>query len=132
MSIIFKDLQEPGNPLNGTQIDSAQEFRGILRRLAKRTPFLFELRSDKGYRLTIGYAGQEGCAQYSASDGSPPYLMATSSQSLGEPDFVQFLAGDTPTPIPGRFCLPINVIEHVAKDFIEGAKRSEAVGWEEI
>ena len=42
-------------------------------------------------------------------------------------DFV----GDTPTPIPQRFCLPLETVKQIAAYFIETGERWPGVSWEE-
>lgn len=132
MTAVFQDLQRPDNPLNGSQLIVAASLLDMCRSLKGRKPFLFELRGDNGFMLTIGFAGNVGSVQHSPCDGSPPYLMAISDEHMEDSKCLQFLAGDTPTPIPLRFCLPIAVVERIAHEFIEGGRRSEAVNWEEI
>lgn len=104
----------------------------IYRSLDGRKPFLFELRGETGFMLTVGFAGDSGSVQYSPSDGSPPYLMAVLDGDAENEICVEFLAGNTPTPIPQRFCLPISVVERIIHEFIERGARPGAVSWEEI
>jgi hypothetical protein len=100
--------------------------------LKDRKPFLFELRGDNGFMLTVGFAGDKGSVQYSPCNGSPPYVMAVSDENVDGEKCVEFLAGNTPTPISRRFCLPIRVVERIVREFIERGETSEFVGWEEI
>ena len=97
-----------------------------------RKPFLFELRRDNGLMLTVGFAGDRGCVQYSSSDGSPPYLLAVVEDPTDGGQFVEFLAGDTPTAISRRFCLPIEQVQEIAVHFLASGERTGAVLWEEI
>jgi hypothetical protein len=132
MITFFQDLQLPDNPLNGRQLDSAASMAEIYQSLRTRKPFLFELRGENGFMLTIGFAGDTGSAQHSPCDGSPPYLMAISDEIVKEGDCVAFLAGNTPTPIPRRFCLPISTVEQIICEFIESGEKFKKVTWEEI
>jgi hypothetical protein len=132
MRVLFQDLQESANPLNGRSLESPASISDALRLLNYRQPFLFELRGDNGFMLTIGFAGNCGSIQRSPSDGSPPYLMAVLNGNAGDSGCVEFLAGNTPTPIPHRFCVPIEVVEQVASEFVKHGGRSGAVNWEEI
>lgn len=128
----FQDLQRPGNPANGSTIQGGDEASELFRVLADRLPFLFELRGENGFVLTVGFAGDRGCVQHSPGNGSPPYLMAVLNDARDDGEFVEFLAGDTPTPIPRRFCLPIERVATVVDEFLAQGSRSGAVAWEEI
>jgi hypothetical protein len=132
MTAIFQDLQQPENPLNGRQVNSAISIAEICRGLSKRKPFLFELRGDNGFMLTVGFAGNIGSVQYSRCDGLPPYLMAVSSEVIEAGESVDFLAGNTPTPIPRRFCLAFDLVERIASEFVEHGKKSAVVSWEDV
>ena len=132
MKVVFEDLQESENPLNGKAFESAAAVSDTLQTLRDRKPFLVELRGDNGSMLTVGVAGDVGSVQYSPGDGSPPYHMAVSDEETEEGKFVEFLAGNTPTPIPRRFCLPISLVERIVREFIEREEKSRAVNWEEI
>jgi len=69
---------------------------------------------------------------WSASDGAPPYLMAVAENALHRQDVIEFLAGNTPTPILLRYCLPLDRIEKIAVDSLENGDRSTVVAREEI
>jgi hypothetical protein len=132
MTVVFQDLQEVNNPLNGRQLKSAASMAELWYDLGGRKPFLFELRGDNGFMLTVGYAGDTGSVQYSSCDGSRPYLLATSDESMEDSTYVEFLAGNTPTPIPRRFCLPIGLLAGIFREFVERGERSGSLAWEEI
>jgi hypothetical protein len=129
--VTFHDLQQVDNPMNGTGLESAAALAELFRSLNNRKPFLFELRGDNGFTLTVGF-GDCGCVQYNSSNGSPPYLVAVAKDVGDASQFVEFLAGNTLTPIPRRFCLPIGQIEKIAVHFLASGGRSRAVTWEEI
>jgi len=84
------------------------------------------------FKLTVGFGGSFGSVQYSPIDGSPPYLVAVADDPVDDGKFVEFLAGNTPTPISQRFCLPIVQVEKIAAEFLAHGGKSEAVPWEEI
>jgi hypothetical protein len=130
--VTFQDFQQTDNPLNGTGIDSTVGLTNLFESLKTREPFLFELRGNNGFSLTIGFAGDRGCVQHAPCDGSPPYLMAVAEEVADDDQFIEFLAGDTPTPISRRFCLPIARVEEIAVTFLARGGRSESVAWEEI
>lgn len=134
MAIVhFIDLQEPDSPLSGKAVESAASMSAIYQSLSGRKPFLFELRRDSGSMLTVGFSSDRGCVQYSSSDGSPPYFMAVSDgDSEIEDEYIQFLAGNTPTPIPIRYSLPMSLVERITAEFIDNGERLQAVAWEAI
>jgi hypothetical protein len=82
--------------------------------------------------MTVGFAATQGTAQHSRASGQPPYLMAMTEGAEAEAEFVEFLAGGTPTPIPCRYCLPIEILHEILAPFIQDGSLSQAVNWEEI
>lgn len=133
MTAIFQDLQQADNIMNGICLTNAHDVVSLFRSLADRKPFLFELLNDNGFVLMIGFARNCASAQHSSNTGLPPYMMAVSCETENHSgECVEFLAGNTPTPIPQRFCLPIQAVEDIAKDFLESGSRSESLCWEEI
>ncbi len=73
MNTQFFDRQDPRNPHNGAKLHDAAEFIKCLAEAKGRPPFFCELIGDNGYKLLLGVGEAVGCAQYSASDGSPPH-----------------------------------------------------------
>ena len=132
MNATFHDLQDKHNSLNGTSVRGEQELDAILQTFGGRQPFFFELVGENGITLLIGYGLDMGCVQHSTSDGEPPYLMAVSDESIENEPFVSFLTGNTPTPIPKRFCLPLDLVQKIMQDFLTHGENSNIVEWEEI
>lgn len=131
MNVIFQDLQQVDNPRNSTSIWSPANICELIHSLNGRRPFLFELRGENGYTLTIGFGGDTGVVQFGASDGAPPYLMAMGNMEADE-DVVEFLAGDTPSQIPNRYSLPIEQVGQIAMEFVSHGGKAGFVKWEEI
>jgi hypothetical protein len=96
------------------------------------TSFFVEIEGENGFKLLVGVGGTWSCVQHSAVDGSPPYLVAVPR----EPQFgfqdMEFLAGNTPTPIHGRYILRAELSEKVICFFVDTRKKSELVEREEI
>lgn len=132
MTVTFQDQQEPKNVANGRVLSAPADVMQLFESLRGRAPFMFELIGENGHSLTVGYSDSVGAAQYAASDGKPPYAMAVNEEAADDEACVEFLAGGTPTPIPGRFCLPINRVVAIAQEFVATGERSAAVTWEEI
>lgn len=130
MKAQFFDRQDVANAANGENIGSLLQLRQVLAGLRDREPFFAELIGDNGYKLLLGLGSTEGCAQFSSVDGAPPYLMAVGEQHAeGE---LEFLIGDTATPVPKKYCLPRKVIEDIAAEFVDKGQRKSDVLWEEI
>jgi hypothetical protein len=132
MKVKFFDMDDSSNPLNGTTIEESGRLLQILRGMQGREPFFCELEGDNGYRLDVGLAATLGCAQYSRSDGEPPYLTPVDSNATAEDGYREFFCQGTPTEVPARHCLPLDVIMGIAAFFLETGKPNPAVSWEEI
>ncbi len=117
--------------MNGTILESAAALTELFQCLSHREPFIFELRSENGVTLTVGFAVDRGFVQYSSSDGLPPYLVAR-ADARRDGDDIEYLAGGTLTPIAGKFCLRIEQVEEIATHFLASGDRSGTVIWEEI
>ena len=59
-----------------------------------RPPFMCQFVGENGFNLTVGIDHDFGCVQYSANDGSPPYLMATGPCSDRRNDVCGWRYGD--------------------------------------
>jgi hypothetical protein len=134
MKVKFQDLEELDNPRNGEHLASASQVVGLLDDLhSSRPPFMCELIGDNGFMLTVGIASEDGCVQYSPSDGNPPYYMAVGSPQLqANMGDVEFTVGGTATPIDRRYCLPFDRVKQIASYFTQTGDRSPDVPWEEI
>lgn len=132
MKTQFFDRQDPGNPMNGRAINDSMALLDVLKNVRDRPPFFAELIGDNGYKLLLGLAAAEGCVQFSAADGSPPYLMAVAPRAAESSGEISFLIGDTMSPVPKRYCLSLNQVVRIAAAFVETGIRSADVLWEEI
>jgi hypothetical protein len=132
MKVAFFDRQDEHNPENGTQIENVCELLRIFDCLLTRPPFFCELVGDGDYRLLVGLGGSLGCVQYSRQDGNAPYLMATTEVAKLNNQHVEFLIGNTPTPVPARYCLPFDVVKKISIHFLNTGDPEPAVTWEEI
>jgi hypothetical protein len=132
MKVKFCDMDDASNPLNGSTIRDSRRLLQILRGMQGREPFFCELEGENGYRLDVGLAATFGCAQYSHSEGDPPYLMAVDSDAKPEDGYKEFFCQNMHTSVPARHCLPLDVTMQIAAFFLETGKPSPAVSWEEI
>jgi hypothetical protein len=131
MNTIFFDGEERTNPLNGSIIQDRGRLLQILNGLRNRQSFICELRGENGFLLHIGI-GELGHAQYSRSDGKPPYLMAVAPLPASEGEDTEFLLGGTPTPISNRYCMPFEFVREIAAYFLETGGAHPGFSWEEI
>jgi hypothetical protein len=58
--------------------------------------------------------------------------MAVSLDAELSTEGVEFLIGNTPTPVPSRYCVPFDTLKDVAEYFQMTGERSSVVRWEEI
>jgi hypothetical protein len=127
----FFDRQDDDNRLNGTTINNQKELLALLESFASKAPFFCELIGENGFNLLLGI-GPCGCAQYSASNGSPPYLMAVGSTTDDVKGHIEFMSGNTPTPVSKRYALSVDVVREIAIAFQETGRPSNGVSWEEV
>ncbi len=132
MKVTFEDLQNAGTPQDGMILDSAAAVLQLVDQgRFTSPPFMFQLAANNGSNLVVGIARDYGCAQFGSADGLPPYLMARDPLSQ-EGDDMQFLVGDTATPISGRYRLTLAMLTSVIEEFVTSGSRSRAVAWEEF
>jgi hypothetical protein len=128
----FYDMQEDKDHLNGTEIADSLQLLQILDSLRERPPFICELVGENGISLSFGIGLPVGCVQYRATNGEPPYFMATSNDpNIAEEQF-EFLMGGTLTLALGHFCIEIKLLKQVLSYFQETGYRSPIVQWEEV
>jgi hypothetical protein len=132
MIVSFFDRADDANPLNGSTIQDRRQLIEVLQGLQERNPLFCELLGENKQKLLVGVAKRIGCAQYSSSDGAPPFLMAIPKNVKLTEGCKEFLLGCTPTPVPSRYCMPFEIIMGIAEFFRETGKTSPAVSWEEI
>jgi hypothetical protein len=132
MKTHFLDLLDNANPLNGTSIENLAELQNVLESVRERLPFIAELSGDNGFKLTFVLGPTEGCAQFCSVENKPPYLIAV-NPNLGDSEGkVEFLIGDTLTPVSKRYCLPYDAFVTIAAEFVQTGERKHDVLWEEL
>lgn len=80
----------------------------------------------------LGIGGTFGCVQYSRSDGGPPYLVAVPARPYPTKADIEFLTGNTATPVPARNILSFDELSQIALHFLATGERSELVSWEPV
>ena len=132
MNVRFFDRQDESNPCHGDSVADVNWLMARIDELRQRPASFCELQADNGFNLLLGVGQDRGCAQYSAADGSPPYLMLVDENAASDQDYMDFLTANTDTPVSERYCAPIDRIKEVAKQFVVTGARSEQFMWEEI
>lgn len=132
MTARFLDRQDSSNPRHGKVIDDCESLEAAIDALRERPASFCELEAHDGSRLLLGIGQSLGCAQFSAADGSPPYLMAVDDNAAAADDYMEFLIGNTDTPVQMRYCVPIDQIKEIAREFVATGKRSSRFQWEDI
>lgn len=131
MNAIFQDLQHAVNPRNGQVLRDPLEVSALLNELkAMAPPFMFQLIGANKSSLIVGIGHDFGCVQHSSNDGLPPYFLAVGPFAGSPP--MEFLLGDTATPIDGRYRLSIRTLQDLIEVFIDSGERSASVLWEEF
>jgi len=132
MKAQFVDRQDPRNPMNGRTLSNSAELQSALVLQRDRPPFFAELIGENGFKLLLGLGRNDGCVQFSATDGSSSYLMAVASGVEDRVGEKSFLIGGELTPVPMRYCLPFETVVDIADEFIRTGRRKADVSWEEI
>jgi len=132
MKVKYINQQDKSDPMNGTVITRADKLAELLEGRQNRTPFIADLIGDNGFELMIGIGGNFGCAQYSGTDGAPPYLMAVSPQRRMKTGYVEFLVSNTPTPFAARYILSFDEVKTISLHFLETGDKSDVVSWHEF
>jgi hypothetical protein len=132
MIVTFFDRQDKANPDNGLMYSDAKPLLEHLNRLSSRPAFLCELEGENGFKLLVGVHRKWSCIQHSRTGGAPPYLMAVPKESQSDARDMEFLIGNTQTPISRRHILRLELAREVISVFVQMGERAESVGWEEI
>jgi len=134
MLVEFYDRENLGNSRNGDCFSKCDELLLLFEEFRSREPFFCELVGSNGFNLLIGLGNDVGCAQYSKSNGEPPYLMALAQPPLkeGKEEFHEFLTGGTPTPVENRYCISYYALTEIVSEFIESGDNSHQIDWKEI
>lgn len=129
MKVRYVNGQDKLDSMNGVDIAGPDELAELLDERRNRAPFIADLVADNGFELMIGMGRGFGCAQYSRTDGEPPYLMAVSPQRNVEKGYVEFLVNNTPTPFAARYILTFEQVKAVSLHFLATGDRSSTVAW---
>ena len=129
--VVFSDLEESSNPLNGMRLKNQTELEEVLERLRYREPFFFELAGDNGYELLVGI-GDLGCVQYRRHDGAGLYQVALAPSAHDVDGYYEFLAGGTSTPVSKRYCMSVEQVKQIIFYFLETGACSPEFSWEVI
>jgi len=113
-----------------TPIISIEQLRDLLADLSKGKPGIVNLESKVGL-LQLGLGGQFACAQFTTRDDKPRYLSAKAKAFRATTD-VEFLCGNTPTPIAPELCVSFGDALKIAEYFFTTGGRSPDFEWVEV
>jgi hypothetical protein len=132
MRIQYFNHQDELDPMHGTVITATAQLAKLLDDAKRQPPFIAKLKGDNGFEILTGIGEKFCCAQYSSSDGNPPYLMAMSAQPPLKRGCVDFLTADTPTPFPARYIIHFDELKAILFHFLQTGERSNLVSWEDF
>ncbi len=132
MKAVFNDLQDYSSSLDGAAVQDRPELFAVLDSARNREPFVCELEGESGSKLTLGIGSNAGFVQHSRTDGDSAYLVAVARKGASKEEYVNFLCGNTPSPVPSRNVLTFDEVKEIAAHFIETGERNPAFAWEEI
>src|SRR5258708_4804550 len=115
----------------GTAILTKDDLQTRLSRFLDREPGIVDLVSPNGVRLQLGLGGQYACAQLVPANNLPPYLVALAPQITAS-DGVEFLLGDTPTPVAPEQCISVADGMLIAEYFFETGKPHLGFRWQKV
>jgi hypothetical protein len=130
MNVRYLNHQDKLDPMNRAIISGAAKLAELLDTARKRSAFVAQLSADNGFQIKIGIGEKLGCAQYSRTDGEPPYLMAVSPKPPMKRGYLEFLAANTLTPIAARYIISFDEMKMIALHFVQTGQRSDAVSWQ--
>jgi hypothetical protein len=135
MKWTISDEQDVTSTIHGVTVETAREFRAMYQSSCERDPFFISLIGENGARVLVG-AGRclMSTIQYSTTDEVPVdwVIIGDVTMRLDGPVGVEFLCGDTPTPVLMRHCLPAHCIVEVTSEVIATGILPTNVAWEQI
>jgi hypothetical protein len=129
MRVRYENHQDKLDPMHGCVLADGASLAALLESRRKKPPFIARIAGDNGFELAIGIGDGVGWAQYSRSDGSPPYLVAISKTRPVKSGSIEFLTADTPTPVPARKILSFGELKEIAIHFLQTGERSPQLDW---
>jgi hypothetical protein len=132
MKVRYLNHQDKLDPMHGAVITESAQLTELLDNARREPPFIAELEGDNGFEILFGIGEKFGWAQYSRSDGSPPYLMAVSQEPPLKRGYLEFLTANTPTPIAARYIIRFDELKKVALDFLKTGDKSNGVSWQTL
>src|ERR1051325_1339731 len=115
----------------GVEIANEQHLKELIHVHQNKPPHFVEIVASDGAKLLLGVGGEFVTAQYTCASGSPPYLVVKGSEDTDD-EFIEFLMGDTLTPVSRHLCITFEKGMAVALHFYRTGKRLDTVAWEEI
>ena len=112
-------------------VTSVGQLRKLLMDLSTKEPGTVNLESTAGDLLQLGIGGKFAFAQFTTNEDKPRYLCAKPEMIRAMED-VEFLCGDTPTPISPGLCISFEDALKIAEYFFEKGGRDSSFEWVEV
>jgi hypothetical protein len=126
---VLGEILRVGDAPREYEICSATSLRELLAGYSASRQMLF-FQAPGGDCLTIGLSHSLAFVEFNQASGMPPYLAARGdSESWHE--YMEFIAGDTPTEIPLAICIPTQTAIEIAVHFFIHGRIPEDVEWVE-
>lgn len=132
MNVTYENGQDERDPLDGCLIGSSGELGSLLEDARTKPPFFARFTCDNGFELLVGIGADVGCVQSSRSYGESSNLMAVSRNPSMKRGYVEFLTGNTPTPVAARYIISFDELKEVILYFLQTGERSDAVVWQKL
>jgi hypothetical protein len=124
------EMRTVGDPPCEYDICSVANLRERLTDYALGPPLMLYFVDPTGDDLTIGIGNLMACVLYTQASGDPPYLMARGDSDAWR-EYMEFLCGDTPTPIRLALCMPAEKAIAIAVHFFVHRRIPDNIEWVE-
>jgi hypothetical protein len=133
VKITVQDLGGCGDP-QAVTVTSGSALKELLIRWSQPPPRVVQVLLESGEHVDLGIGGRLSFLQLAGVEGLPPCLRSVSecAGEEGAEECFELLCGDTPTPIPLKDCVPLDVALGVAEFFVERGRLPGSVSWVEV
>jgi hypothetical protein len=89
------------------------------------------LTDDKGAHFFVGMKDAQAFVLYEPSPRSPTVSASLDPtfEPKGDADYVEFMVGDTMTPIPKDRCIPLHTLLRILEEYWKEEHLSRSVSW---
>src|SRR5689334_4275066 len=120
----FFDISSHRDP--GQRVTSEDELLSLLRAAVQAEPRVYELDGFQQGQLQLGLGGQYAVVHF-IENADIPVSYDVRAQSPSALDYVEFLLGGTPTPIPPEYCVSSEEAVQAALFFFRTGERDPSL-----